>query len=68
VDNIRCDRCDKEFGSEDALNMHNKSKHPELYKEPKVKISKEKKRKIRNWVIFFIDTIFNYTWLGFFVF
>ena len=31
---FRCDKCDKEFGSREALNMHSKSKHKELYKEP----------------------------------
>ena len=39
-----CDRCDKEFGTRDALDMHNKTKHPESYKEPL--LSKKQKKKI----------------------
>jgi len=44
----KCDKCNKEFSSEEALNMHNKSKHPELYKEPKTQ--KSKKRTLKIWI------------------
>jgi len=30
----RCHNCEKSFNSADALAMHNKSKHPEVYKKP----------------------------------
>ena len=45
----RCEKCDKEFGTEESLNQHNKSKHLELYKdkEPKSKLTEKQKRKIR---------------------
>ena len=52
--NIKCVDCDKEFGSEDALNMHNKSKHPERYIEPKRKLGTHQKKKIKNWIILII--------------
>lgn len=54
---VKCEKCDKEFGSEEALNMHNKSKHPELYKEPKRKSTGYQKKKILNWSIFIIIII-----------
>lgn len=50
----KCEQCNKEFSSEEALNMHNKSKHPELYKEPKRKLTDKGKKKIRNWIIFIV--------------
>lgn len=47
----RCESCQKDFETSDALVMHNKAKHPEL-------IPKERKpipiKKIRNWVIFLV--------------
>ena len=52
MDNIRCEKCDKEFASEEALNMHNKAKHAELSKEPKKILTEQQKKKIRNWFIF----------------
>ena len=50
----KCEKCEKSFSSEEALNMHNKAKHPELYKEPKNKLPRKQKKKIRNWIIFII--------------
>lgn len=49
---FRCEECDKEFGSKDALDMHNRSKHQESYKEPF--FSKKRKKKIRNYAILLI--------------
>ena len=49
---FKCEECKKEFGSEDSLNMHNRAKHPELYKEPKRKLTEGQKKRIRNWSIF----------------
>ena len=47
----QCEKCEKEFNSEESLAMHNKSKHPEL-------VPKNRKplplKKIRNWTIFLI--------------
>ncbi len=48
---IKCETCEREFASKEALNMHSKSKHPEKYKEPKNKLTKYQKRKIRNYII-----------------
>lgn len=42
---FKCDKCDKEFESKEALNMHNKAKHPDLYKEPKIPTKWKKKIK-----------------------
>lgn len=49
---FRCDKCDRGFGSKDALNMHNKTKHPELHKEPW--LSNKQKKRIRNYGIMFL--------------
>jgi len=57
MENPKCEECNKEFNSEEALNMHNKSKHYERYKEPKKKITDKRKKKIRNWFIFIIILI-----------
>ena len=46
---FRCDKCDREFGSKEALDMHDKSKHSESYKEPL--LSNKRKKKLRNYVI-----------------
>ncbi len=40
----KCERCDHEFKSKDALNMHNQAKHPESYKKPR--LSKKQKKKL----------------------
>lgn len=44
-----CEGCKKSFGSEEALEMHNKAKHPVEVKKPLV--SQKRKRQIRNWSI-----------------
>jgi len=31
---LKCEKCDKLFTSQDALQMHTSAKHPEAYKEP----------------------------------
>ncbi len=54
AEEYRCEKCARTFGSQEALAMHNKSKHPELYKEPKRKLIFKQKKKIRNWIIFIL--------------
>ena len=49
---LTCDKCDREFGSKEALNMHNKSKHTETHKESK--FSNTQKKRIRNYTILFL--------------
>ena len=44
-----CEKCNREFNSREALNMHNKSKHPEAYNEPL--LSSKQKKRIRNYGI-----------------
>jgi len=61
---IECELCDKEFVSEEALSMHNKSKHPERYEEPKKRIGKGQKKKIRNLVILILVLV----GIGYFIF
>lgn len=43
-----CAHCNKEFSSDEALNAHNKSKHPESYKEP---FSQKQKKRLKTWAI-----------------
>ncbi len=50
----RCEKCDKEFATEESLNQHNRSKHHELYNEPKKKLTDKQKKKIKYWSIFVI--------------
>src|SRR3989344_6222927 len=47
----KCEKCDKEFSSEESLEQHNQSKHLELYKGHKKGLSDNQKNKIRNWFI-----------------
>jgi len=49
---FKCEECNKEFNSKDALDMHNNSKH---YKAPKV--SHKSKKKFKNWGIFLVILI-----------
>ena len=44
-----CEKCNREFNSREALNMHNKSKHPEAYNGPL--LSSKQKKRIRNYGI-----------------
>jgi len=44
-----CDICDRNFKNEEALEMHNKSKHETSPEKPKKSINF---KKIRNWAIF----------------
>lgn len=52
---LRCEKCDRDFKSKEAINMHNKSKHPELYKGHLQ--SKEFKKKIINYCIMFVTVL-----------
>ena len=47
----KCLKCERSFNSPDGLMQHNQSKHPEEVKQPRVSMSPQKKRKIRNWTI-----------------
>ncbi len=49
---FRCEQCNKEFVSKEALNMHNQSKHQESYKEPL--LSNRQKKRIRNYGVIII--------------
>jgi len=51
---VKCEDCEKNFVSEEALNAHNKSKHPDRYNAPKKSMSHKKKKSIRNWFIFIV--------------
>jgi len=44
---ILCEKCNKEFGSKEALQMHSQSKHREIVKTPL--LSSRQKKKMRNW-------------------
>ncbi len=44
----KCEICDKDFATDEALNQHNKSKHTEVIKN---KLSPQKKKKIIKWTI-----------------
>ncbi len=60
----KCEPCQKEFETADALEMHNKAKHAELQKEPW--LTAAQKKKLRNWTIIFVILgfiIFGTTWL-----
>ena len=48
---VKCEDCDREFSSNDGLNMHNQSKHPERVKKPTFKVSSKNKKKVKNWII-----------------
>lgn len=50
---LKCEKCDKEFGSKEALNMHIESKHPEAYKKPLLS-KKQKKRLITYGIVVII--------------
>ncbi len=47
----KCEKCNKEFVSLEALNQHKLVKHPENIKKEALPLNK---RKIRNWAIFII--------------
>lgn len=49
---FRCEKCERDFESKEALNMHNESKHSEEYKKPL--LSNKAKKKIRNYGIIVI--------------
>ena len=51
---LECQYCHKKFGTEEALNQHLIAKHSEKKEEEKAIVKPATKRKVRNWVIFFI--------------
>lgn len=46
---FRCESCERDFKSEDALKMHNSSKHSNKLKEKKT--HKKSSKKVKNWII-----------------
>ena len=55
---FKCEKCDREFASKEALDMHNNSKHYKEVKKPlseKIKISD--KRKTRNWILIIVAVL-----------
>lgn len=48
MEKITCEKCNKKFSTEEALQMHTRAKHTEIKKESK---SISPKKKIRNWTI-----------------
>lgn len=46
---FKCEECNKIFGSEESLSMHNQAKHSVEVKKPK--ISTEKKKSVKTWTI-----------------
>ncbi len=46
---FHCDACEKSFGSEEALEMHNRAKHPVEVKKPL--ISPKAKKRLKGWSI-----------------
>jgi hypothetical protein len=51
----KCEKCDKEFETDAALEQHNKAKHPEPEKQST--LSTRQKKKIRNWFILSLVTL-----------
>ena len=51
---VRCEECDKDFGTEESLEHHNRAKHSEKFEKPKGSLSDAQKKKIRNWGIFVV--------------
>ncbi|PIZ82571.1 hypothetical protein COX97_04050 [Candidatus Pacearchaeota archaeon CG_4_10_14_0_2_um_filter_05_32_18] len=50
---FKCEKCEREFSSKEALEMHNNSKHYGATKGLK-KLDSVNKKKIRNWAIFIV--------------
>lgn len=51
VEKYSCEKCNKGFGTAEALAMHAKAKHPEEVKKPVLSIAPKTKKRIRNWGI-----------------
>jgi len=52
---VRCEDCDREFSSNEALKMHNQTKHPENIK--KLVVSSKHKKKIKMWASIFVSLL-----------
>ena len=62
---FKCEICDRDFKSKEALEMHNSTKHSERKKEESSKkIQKTNYKKIRNWAI--LIAVFGLMFYGFF--
>ena len=51
--NFKCEKCEKEFSSKEALEMHMNAKHYEAPKGMK-KLDNISKKKVRNWIIIIV--------------
>ena len=58
MDKIECTKCDKEFSSKEALEMHNNAKHYESVKKPVLASKHKKKIKIGIYIIIVLGIIF----------
>ncbi len=59
---FKCENCERDFKSEDALKMHNSSKHSQKLSEKKT--TKKSSKKIKNW--FIILLVFGIVFYGIF--
>src|SRR3990167_8659599 len=48
----KCDKCEKEFHSEESLEQHKRASH--TFEEPKKRLNEKQKKKIKNWSIFVV--------------
>jgi len=58
MNEIKCMECNKDFGSKDALEMHNKRKHPEKIKKSLISLNYKQKKKLVKWIIVFLILAF----------
>ena len=54
----RCENCNRDFSSADALAMHNRSKHYETVSKPLINSKQKKKLKKLIWIIIIIGLIY----------
>ncbi len=57
MDKFVCTKCEREFGSKEALYQHTQAKHTEEVKKLRFQLNERQKRKIRNWSIFIVITV-----------
>lgn len=67
MNEFRCVECNKTFGSKQALEMHDQSKHPEKIKKPFINLSYKQKKKLFTYlIVFLILTVVVYGGYGLF--
>lgn len=55
---FKCEKCEKEFASKEALDMHNNSKHFHEIKKPlSARVGIGNKRKTRNWILIIVAVL-----------